>query len=639
MPAPLTRHVETASLARRAVAFNRFGASAALLDGAGIIVDTNESWRLFSHLNDGDPATTSTGVDYLAVCDRATALGVEGAGRVARELRQILAGERQRMDFKYPCPSPAEDRCFLLQASGAPIVDGAGIVVFHIDVTARKLLADRLGTIADHDELTGFPNRRSAVKYLDEQLALAAVTPGSVWVHFIELNTLNDVKDRHGHNIGDELSCKIALCARRVLRAEDQLFRFETGEIVLICAGLDRPGAVELAARLRRVMAAPFQVGEVEVMGTVSVGFTESRPSSTADSLFRDAAREMHIDRQHAPSMTTPSAGARFRRGGRDTPDGVVRPGAEADRERIANGRRLEVLARAQRVISSLDFDASQIAVRVADWAQSLSQADCVTVEVRDGEDLVCQAARGVPGVEIGARRTAQGSLAAACMESELPALWTDGVGPGEPVADCRSGVVMPLMATDGGAALGVLTVASTRQSAFSDHDILGLEVIAGIAGGFIAKAELLVVLERTAARYRTLVDHLPGTAVIVFDQQLCLLLVAGPGARLWRYAERNVEPGHFLQDIVTSAELAILEPFYRAAFVEPGTLEYHSGDTGLDFHFAAVPIANLDGEVDQLLVTVTNVTQLKANEEALREAENRYRTAFEEGPVGMART
>ena len=90
--------------------------------------------------------------------------------------------------------------------------------------------------------------------------------------------------------------------------------------------------------------------------------------------------------------------------------------------------------------------------------------------------------------------------------------------------------------------------------------------------------------------------------------------------------------PVDTLSDIVRPAELAILEPFYRAALVEPGTLEYHSADTGLDFHFAAVPIPNLDGEVDQLLVTVTDVTQTKADEAALREAESRYRTRVRGG-------
>lgn len=307
----------------------------------------------------------------------------------------------------------------------------------------------------------------------------------------------------------------------------------------------------------------------------------------------------------------------------------------------IANGRRLAVLARAQRVIAARDFDASQIADRVCEWAMALSPADCVTVEVRDGQDLVCQAVRGVPGVEVGSRRASAGSIAGACIASEQPAVRTGAESSLDPAVEwgMRSCVVVPLVATDGVAAVGVLTVASKREAAFGDHDVLGLGVIAGIAGGFMAKSELMVVLERTAARYRTLVDHLPGTAVMMFDQQLCLLVVAGPGAHPWRYAERNVAPGQFLHDIATSVEFAVLEPFCRAALVEPGTLEYHSAETGLDFHFAAVPIANLDGEIDQLLVTVTDVTQLKADEEARREAENRYRTAFDEGPVGMART
>ena len=53
------------------------------------------------------------------------------------------------MDFEYPCPSSTEDRWFLLQASEAPVADGTGAVVFHVDITARKLLTDRLGTLVD----------------------------------------------------------------------------------------------------------------------------------------------------------------------------------------------------------------------------------------------------------------------------------------------------------------------------------------------------------------------------------------------------------------------------------------------------------------------------------------------------------
>lgn len=84
VPGPVKGRVDAFLLERRAVAFDRLGACAALLDDAGIIVDTNESWRLFTHLNDGQAATTGVGADYLATCDRAAAAGVGGAGEVGR---------------------------------------------------------------------------------------------------------------------------------------------------------------------------------------------------------------------------------------------------------------------------------------------------------------------------------------------------------------------------------------------------------------------------------------------------------------------------------------------------------------------------------------------------------------------------
>ena len=78
------------SLLRRSYAFERFGAAAAVLDASGMIVETNEAWRLFATLNEGDLESTGSGVDYLSVCDRALAAGVGAAGTVAEGLRAIL---------------------------------------------------------------------------------------------------------------------------------------------------------------------------------------------------------------------------------------------------------------------------------------------------------------------------------------------------------------------------------------------------------------------------------------------------------------------------------------------------------------------------------------------------------------------
>ncbi len=286
------------ALGARAAAFDRLGACAVVLDGDGVIVDTNQAWRLFAHLNDGPSDTTGIGSNYLDVCDRASAAGVATGASVAGGLRQVLSGEREHMDVEYPCPSPTEDRWFLLQASALPVREGAGAVVFHIDVTAHQELTDRLVVLADHDALTGLPNRRAAVGYLEEQLALASVTNETVWVLFIDLDKFKEVNDTYGHHVGDELLVKVGLRARRALRESDLLCRLGGDEFVVICPGFDSAHALGLADRLRAVMSAPFQVGDAEVFGRVSVGIAGSDATSTAESMLRAADTQMYVDKR-----------------------------------------------------------------------------------------------------------------------------------------------------------------------------------------------------------------------------------------------------------------------------------------------------------------------------------------------------
>ena len=150
------------SVVRRSFAFERFGAAAAMLDRAGIVVETNEAWRLFGSLNEADPALTGVGVDYLAVCDRAAAVPDETARLAAEGIRAVLRGEHASFELEYACPSPMEDRWFLLHVSTAPVRGGAGAVLFHTNITARKRLESTLGPTVDRDHVTGLPDEFAA---------------------------------------------------------------------------------------------------------------------------------------------------------------------------------------------------------------------------------------------------------------------------------------------------------------------------------------------------------------------------------------------------------------------------------------------------------------------------------------------
>ena len=281
--------------ALRSSAFDRLGACAAVIDGHGAILDTNEAWRLFAHLNGGSTATTGPGTNYLSVCDRSA---TPAAIAVAHGLRQILDGGRDRFEYEYPCPSPIEDRWFMLSASSAPVDAGAGAVLFHVDITARKLMTDRLVELAETDTLTGLPNRRAATRFIGQQLVLARARDRPVWLLYFDIDDFKDVNDRYGHHAGDDLLSKVAARTTRAVRHQDQLCRLGGDEFVLVCPGLGQPQAMVLAQRLRSVMSEPFQIDATEVLSGISVGVASSRAESTVDSLLQAADANMYEDKR-----------------------------------------------------------------------------------------------------------------------------------------------------------------------------------------------------------------------------------------------------------------------------------------------------------------------------------------------------
>ena len=286
---------DTAAL--RSFAFDQLSAIAAVLDDAGVILDTNEAWRLFSQLNGGSSESTGLGTNYVEVCERSAAAGCADAMSVAEGLRSILAGDRDRFDLEYSCESPTGISWFLLSASSAPVVGGAGIVLFHVDITARKALEQRLAVHDDVDGLTGLPNRRAAVRFLVEEIDNARLTDEPVTVVFLDLDGFKTINEVYGQAAGDLLLVKVASRMRRAVREADLICRFGSDEFVLVCPSLDATDAQLLAGRLRELMAQPFQFDATQLVAEVSVGVATSGAGTTVDSLLGAACSARYVDK------------------------------------------------------------------------------------------------------------------------------------------------------------------------------------------------------------------------------------------------------------------------------------------------------------------------------------------------------
>lgn len=266
-------------------AFDAIPATAAVLDGDGVITAVNRAWRLFASLNGGDTDTCGIGAHYLATCRQAAAAGAPGAAAVCAGLEALLGPARQPFEHEYPCDGPGTPRWFLLQA--APLPSGAGAVLTHLDITRRKLLQDRLTYLAEHDGLTGLLNRHG----IDRALATLAAGSGSVLI--CDLDGFKAVNDHYGHVTGDEVLVHVAARLQRVAAGAVGVGRLGGDEFAVVTS--DPPAATEaLAQAIDAALRGPYQVGHHQVQLGCSVGWAALVPGERVNDVLRRADLAMY---------------------------------------------------------------------------------------------------------------------------------------------------------------------------------------------------------------------------------------------------------------------------------------------------------------------------------------------------------
>jgi len=125
------------------------------------------------------------------------------------------------------------------------------------DVTERnasraELLRQKelLAHLADHDALTGLPNRRVLDSVLDHAFARGRRgVPGSLL--FIDIDDFKEVNDVQGHQAGDAVLVQIARVLERGVRAPgDVVVRLGGDEFAILLEAIDLDDATVIAERL-----------------------------------------------------------------------------------------------------------------------------------------------------------------------------------------------------------------------------------------------------------------------------------------------------------------------------------------------------------------------------------------------------
>jgi len=202
------------------------------------------------------------------------------------------------------CNRKKDGSLYWVESTIVPMYDDASqrvqkYVSIRFDVTEKRKFLETLQWQAEHDELTGLPNRFLLSKALDQAIVKAKSQPSTVAVGVLDLDGFKQINDRYGHEIGDRLLVAVADRLKHSMRIEDTVARLGGDEFVLI---LDVRDPKVLESALQRLLAALSAVYIIDGIGiniSASIGVTlYPNDNENADTLLRHADQAMYKAKQ-----------------------------------------------------------------------------------------------------------------------------------------------------------------------------------------------------------------------------------------------------------------------------------------------------------------------------------------------------
>lgn len=187
------------------------------------------------------------------------------------------------------------------------IKDMLGMVIVGQDITLVKKLEqeveehkkaeDYIVFMANHDSLTGLPNRKYFYQILNQTLERASYNNENFAVLFLDLDDLKFVNDNYGHDAGDQLLCEVGLRAKSAIKKEDIVARIGGDEFTFLIFSVNEiEAARETAYKIIKSVNKPINIYDHTFNVSSSIGVSFFPDDGTDMSLLiKKADDEMYI--------------------------------------------------------------------------------------------------------------------------------------------------------------------------------------------------------------------------------------------------------------------------------------------------------------------------------------------------------
>lgn len=188
------------------------------------------------------------------------------------------------------------------------IRDPVGVVYSYVavltDITESKALEQHARHQAEHDALTGLPNRVLFLDRLQQALAKERRQHGRFALLFLDLDHFKSINDTYGHHTGDAVLQQVGVRLTQCVRGVDTVSRLGGDEFVVLLAdvgGADQ--AAHVAVSIMRALGKPIDASGQALHLAVSIGIAICPGDGTdADTLMRHADAAMYHAKQNGRS-------------------------------------------------------------------------------------------------------------------------------------------------------------------------------------------------------------------------------------------------------------------------------------------------------------------------------------------------
>ena len=169
---------------------------------------------------------------------------------------------------------------------------------------AAEAAAVKMSYKAEHDGLTGLPNRSLLTDRLGQAIELAKRQSKMVALMYLDLDHFKGVNDAFGHAVGDQLLQDISTRLKTCVRRSDTVCRQAGDEFIVLLPFVEAVADAALIARkLIDAVARPYYLEGHQLQLTLSIGisvFPSDGPD--ADALTRNADTAMYQAKQRGRS-------------------------------------------------------------------------------------------------------------------------------------------------------------------------------------------------------------------------------------------------------------------------------------------------------------------------------------------------